>query len=133
MRVELRVVQLSQSDIPADFSAAHRLLRKDGFGHVFHAKSVAGKHFKIFFSQNIKQNARLGIVASKKILPDAVSRNRVKRIIREVFRQHNVKICNVDLVVVVKQAFPLKDHLQDENLKMLFSLVENRCADLRLS
>ncbi|TAN81382.1 MAG: ribonuclease P protein component [Gallionella sp.] len=114
----------------ARFSATHRLLREDGFDHVVHAENISDKYFRIFFVRGNKGNARLGIIASKKILPSAVRRNRAKRIIRETFRQHNIKACRLDLVVMVKHAYANERVARGDNLKMLFSRVENRCAEL---
>jgi len=120
----------SQASALANFTAAHRLLRGDGFGHVIRAESVANEYFKICFSRNGGKNAKLGIIASKKILPSAVRRNRVKRLIREAFRQHGVKFCKVDVVVLVRRAYLQKCDMRGDNLKTLFGRVENRCAEL---
>jgi ribonuclease P protein component len=121
-------VQDSPSNISSKFTVAHRLLRADGFVHVIHAENVADKHFKIFFARNCENSARLGIIASKKTLPSAANRNRVKRIIREAFRQHNIKLCKLDLVVMVRRDYSQKVDTQIDNLERLFSQVENRCA-----
>jgi ribonuclease P protein component len=104
-------------------------LRAEGFDHVFRGENIADKQFKIFFACNGKNNARLGIVASKKTFPDASDRNRVKRIIREKFRQNNIKACKLDVVVMVRRDFSRKADMQIDNLEKLFSQVENRCAE----
>lgn len=131
MRVVPEAVQDSQFNIPAaKFTIAHRLLREDGFGHVVHAESMANRHFKVFFAQNGRNNARLGIVSSKKILPRAVDRNRVKRLIRETFRQHSIKSRKLDVVVMVRPAYAQEASMQNNNLAMLLDGVENRCAGL---
>lgn len=119
----------SRSRISAKFAAACRLLRADGFDHVIHAESTADKHFKIFFARNCLNNARLGVVASKKLLPRAVERNRVKRIIREVFRHHNIKLCNLDLVVMVRRDYSRVVNSRIDSLDKLFSQVKDRCAE----
>jgi ribonuclease P protein component len=119
----------SLSSITAQFAAACRLLRADGFDHVMHAENIADKHFKIFFVRNCLNNARLGIVASKKLLPNAVDRNRVKRIIREVFRHHQIKLCNLDLVVMVRRDYSRMVNTRVDSLDKLFSQVKNRCAE----
>jgi ribonuclease P protein component len=119
----------SLSSISAQFAAACRLLRADGFDHVMHAENIADKHFKIFFVRNCLNNARLGIVASKKLLPNAVDRNRVKRIIREVFRHHQIKLCNLDLVVMVRRDYSRMVNTRVDSLDKLFSQVKNRCAE----
>lgn len=123
------VVQDSRSSISSKFGVGHRLLRADGFDHAIHADNVFDKHFKVFFVGNFKSNARLGIIASKKSLPRSTDRNRVKRIIREVFRHHNIKYCRVDLVVKVNAGPSRELYMRIDNLKMLFSQVESRCAD----
>ncbi|MBI2286664.1 MAG: ribonuclease P protein component [Nitrosomonadales bacterium] len=118
------------SSLSAEFTAVHRLLRKNGFDHVIRAENIADKYFKIFFVRNGERNARLGIIVAKKTLSGAADRNRVKRIIREAFRQHNIKQCKLDVVVMARHAYPLESGAQAGNLKMLFSRVENRCAEL---
>ncbi|HEU0219413.1 MAG TPA: ribonuclease P protein component [Gallionella sp.] len=105
------------------------MLRENGFDHVVHAENVSDRQFKIFFARNGKKNARLGIIVGKKTLSGAADRNRVKRIIREAFRQHSIKQCKLDLVVMVRRADPQERGIQAGNLKMLFSRVENRCAE----
>ena len=119
---------LSSTTDPSGFTAAHRLLRADGFDHVVHAENVSDKLFKIFFVRNVKTNARLGIVASKRIHPGAVQRNRVKRQIREAFRQHSIKCQLIDLVVMVRGIDPQSS--QSKDLNTLFSRIENKCASL---
>lgn len=128
-RAEPGAVQDSQSSNSSKFTVASRLLRTDGFDHVIRAENVADQHFKIFFTRNSKHNARLGIIASKRSIPSAVNRNRVKRIIREAFRQHNIKLCKLDLVVMVSRVYSCKADKRIDNLKKLFSQVENRCAE----
>jgi len=127
-----RVARRAVPDLPFNrsfsFAIAHRLLRKNGFNHVIHAENILDKYFKVFFIFNRESNARLGIVAPKKILPSAVDRNRVKRIIRETFRQHKVKFNGLDLVVMVKCVQPLESGVLYRSLEKLFSRIESRCA-----
>lgn len=130
MHVAPKAVQDSQSSPSAKLTAAHRLLRNNGFDHVVRAENLSDRNFKIFFARNGKKNARLGIIVGKKTLSGAVDRNHVKRIIREAFRQHGIKQCKLDLVVMVRRAGPQEYGTQAGDLKMLFSRVENRCAEL---
>ena len=130
MHAAPRAVQDSRFSLSGKFTVAHRLLRENGFDHVVYAENIADGCFKVFFVRNSKRNARLGIIVGKKTLPGAVDRNRAKRIIREVFRRHKVKLCKLDMVVMVRRAYPQECGAHAGNLKMLFSRVENRCAEL---
>ena len=127
-RAEPRAVQDSPSNISSKFTVAYRLLRTDGFDHVIHANNVADKHFKIYFIRNFKNNARIGIIASKQSIPRSADRNRVKRFVREAFRKHTIRHCKLDLVVRVSEDNPRNVDLQIDNLNNLFSQVESRCA-----
>jgi ribonuclease P protein component len=128
MRAAPRAVQDLPSNPAARFTAAHRLLRKEGFDRVLHAESLADRHFKVFFARNNNNNARLGIVASKRTLPHATDRNRIKRVIREVFRQHRIKVRHLDLVVMVRRA--CAEGAPGKGLETLFNRVESKCAEL---
>jgi ribonuclease P protein component len=105
------------------------LLRADGFDHVIRGANIADNKFKIFFVCNRENYARLGIIASKKLLPSATDRNRVKRIIREKFRKNNIKAYRLDIVVMVKRDYSRKVDTHVDNLEKLFSQVEQRCAE----
>jgi ribonuclease P protein component len=129
MRVAPRVVQDSQSNLSAKLTATHRLLRENGFDHVVRAESISDRNFKVFFVRNGKKNARFGMIVGKKTLALATDRNRMKRVIREAFRQHSIKLCGLDLVVMLRRNDPQEGGVQIGNLKMLFNRVESRCAE----
>jgi ribonuclease P protein component len=93
------------------------------------AEKVADKQLKIFFSKNTFENSRLGIIASKRLFSKAVDRNRIKREIREAFRQHTIKASCLDLVVLVKNAYSENNKVNNIKLDTLFSQIENKCAD----
>ena len=112
------------------FSLEHRLLREGGFDRVVKAKNISDKNFKVFFARNQEQHARLGIIAGKKNLPRSVDRNRIKRVIREAFRLHSIKNHKLDVVVMVRHVDTQAPDLQTANLGILFSRVEDRCAEL---
>lgn len=47
-------------------------------------------------------HARLGIIIGKKYLRRAVDRNRVRRVIRESFRQSKEKLKGLDIIVMIR-------------------------------
>jgi len=114
---------LSSRLVSAEFSPSYRLLRKDGFNHVVCKKAFVYKGFKVFYVCNDKPNARLGIIASKRIFPRAIQRNHIKRVVREVFRQHSIKAEQIDLVVMARRSDANVLHHND--LKELFNRVVN--------
>jgi ribonuclease P protein component len=117
----------------AGFSAASRLSRKDGFDRVVQSENLSDRHFKVYFVCNNERNSRLGIIAGKKILPRAVDRNRIKRIIRETFRRHGIRAQGVDVVVKVRQADVQAPEVKTGSLGILFNLVVDKCAKSRSS
>ncbi|MBI5658022.1 MAG: ribonuclease P protein component [Nitrosomonadales bacterium] len=52
------------------------------------AGSMANKWFVVYAQKNAAGISRLGVVAGKRIMPTAVSRNFAKRLVREVFRRN---------------------------------------------
>ncbi len=63
-------------------------------------------HFTLLIRRNQQAQRRLGITASKKV-GGAVTRNRVKRLIREFFRLNKSLVSeSSDLVVIAKKGIP---------------------------
>ncbi len=54
--------------------------------------------------------ARLGLAVAKKHVRRAVDRNRIKRLVRESFRQHQPQLKGLDLVVLVKPGIHKADN-----------------------
>ena len=55
--------------------------------------------FTFFYSARLAGPARLGILISRKHAPLATDRNRIKRCIREAFRQTQDALGSIDLLV----------------------------------
>ena len=79
----------------------NRLLNADAYGRVFKkATRSRDKWFTVLCRKNNLDIARLGLAISKKHCRQATGRNRIKRIVRESFRQHQAEISGLDVVVV---------------------------------
>ncbi len=66
-------------------------------------KRIHSRHFVVIFKQNGLDIARLGVIVSKKT-GNAVKRNRVKRLIRELFRLNKSRFPQgYDIVIAAKK------------------------------
>ena len=87
------------------FTKNNRLLDAAAFGRVFDkATRSRDKLFTVLCRRNNQSIARLGLAISKKNCRHATARNRIKRIIRESFRQQQVLLSGLDVVVINQQA-----------------------------
>jgi ribonuclease P protein component len=77
----------------------NRIRKHADFERMFDADSIANKWFVVYAQRNRVGVSRLGVVASKRIMPTAVSRNFAKRLIREVFRRNFLADNTLDVVV----------------------------------
>ena len=85
------------------FSRQYRLANSTDFSLIFKANQFKVSHpsYLILARNNYCRHARLGLVVSKKHIPTATARNRIKRVIRESFRLHH-SLCAVDAVFIVR-------------------------------
>jgi ribonuclease P protein component len=87
---------------PAAFPRARRLNRRAEFLRVYDEGSkIHGRFMTLFARPNSLDTSRLGITATRKV-GGAVTRNRARRRIREVFRASSLPP-GLDLVVVVRR------------------------------
>ncbi|MGD8911495.1 MAG: ribonuclease P protein component [Candidatus Thiodiazotropha sp.] len=78
-----------------------RLVKPTDYRRVFNiGERSSDRLFLVLATYNQLDCARLGLAVSKKTSPSAVDRNRIKRLIRESFRQNQTQLCGLDLVVV---------------------------------
>lgn len=85
---------------------AYRIKKNEEFQSVFDkGKSFANRELVIYYKRNNAQkHFRIGISVGKKI-GNAVTRNRIKRYIRESFNQLQNKIDpNVDIIIIARNA-----------------------------
>ena len=75
-----------------DFARARRILKTDEFSSVFRLRPTQkSAHFVLYTRPSPLPHARLGIVAAKRFAPRAVTRNTIKRITRELFRNSDLQ------------------------------------------
>ena len=66
-------------------------------------RKVHSAHFLFVYAPS-DSGQRIGIAVTKKLEPSAVKRNRIKRLIREVFRLNRYRLTgNFDMVVVARK------------------------------
>jgi len=83
------------------FTKNNRLLDAADFGRVFdRATRSRDELFTVLCRRNKQSIARLGLAISKKHCRKATARNRIKRIIRESFRQQQALLAGLDVVVI---------------------------------
>lgn len=87
-----------------NFPSKNLILKSHDFGEVFKkGKTYTTKNFVLHFNDNSLGYPRIGVVIGKKIFASAVKRNRLKRIIREVFRSNKHKFNSLDVVIVASR------------------------------
>ncbi len=93
------------------FPRETRLLNGAQFRRVFEqAERFADRFFPVLGRPNALHTTRLGLASSKKVDKRAVGRNRIKRLVRESFRQHRHQLSAVDLVVMARPAATQADN-----------------------
>lgn len=82
---------------------AHRLTIKKDFDRVARARPFHALHFTLRVVSNNLPVTRIGIVTGLKVSKRATKRNRIKRIIREVFQRHLPSLhTGADIVIHAK-------------------------------
>lgn len=86
------------------FGRQLRLLTALEYKQVFEQSQfkVSGPQILILARKNGKPSPRLGLVIAKKNIRLAVQRNRIKRLIRESYRQHQDLLTGLDIVILAR-------------------------------
>lgn len=80
------------------YTREQRIVQTDDFSSVFRLRPVyRTASFVLYARPNSLAQARLGVVAAKRLAPRAVTRNTVKRVTREIFRQ--TRLPAIDCIV----------------------------------
>ena len=98
----------------ARFPRSARVRARADFDRIFeHGRRQATPRLALHWHA-VDTPARLGLAVSRKVDPHAVGRNRIKRILRDVFRQHREQLAAGDYVVVARVAARDATHEQLE-------------------
>ncbi len=79
----------------------------------------------LLVSKQDSERPRLGFAIAKKQIKRAVDRNRLKRIFRESFRQHQAQLPNKDFVIMVKHKIIFQSNQQ------IFELMQNNWQSVK--
>ncbi|MSQ69144.1 MAG: ribonuclease P protein component [Gammaproteobacteria bacterium] len=91
------------NNLSSGYTQAQRLRVAAEFDVLFRLGTRASDaYFTVIAHPNALGHARLGIAVSKKVSCRAVDRNRLKRLLRESFRQSAVRTTALDIVVLAK-------------------------------
>lgn len=85
------------------FARSQRLQRAEEFRSVLQNRKIfTGTYLRLYIKLNHTNFARLGLIIAKRIERKAVKRNRVKRVIREIFRLRQQTITGLDCVMQLR-------------------------------
>lgn len=90
----------------ASFPRDARVRTRAGYDNVFKNGRRTASPVFVLHVRRPDENAgpRLGLAVSRKVDPRAVGRNRIKRVLRETFRQHRACLPAGDYVLVARPA-----------------------------
>ena len=88
------------------YSRRHRFSVQGSFGTVLRApRKVRGRFAIVHVAPGRAGASRLGLALTRRLIPLSVDRNRVKRMVRDTFRRHEVKLAGLDCVVSLRERF----------------------------
>lgn len=114
------------------FTKNRRLLKAFEYKEVFDRNRLKVAHPKLLLLAlpNNSGQSRLGLVIGKKNIPTAVGRNRVKRVVRETFRQFDFPVA-LDIVFLARKG---ADQLSSQEMNLLlhqsWCRLQQRCESL---
>jgi ribonuclease P protein component len=112
------------------FPRTARLSRPSEFKKVFATgKKQSDACFTLLSMPNAHGGARLGLVLPKRHEPRAVDRNRLKRVVRECFRQSRRSLPPLDVIVMLRGSLRFKSNPQlRDSLTQHWQRLQNQCA-----
>lgn len=112
------------------FTPAQRIRHKSEFDRVYSgAQRFTDGFFAVFVRPGDTAQPRLGLSIAARIVGNSVRRNRVKRLIRESFRQHQHELPAVDIVVNARNGARAADNRTIiQSLEQHWRTVIKRCV-----
>ena len=110
--------------------AQRRLRRKRDFDATYaHGWRLGDGFFSVTVKSNTFSAPRLGLAVAVRVAGGGVARNRIRRLIRESFRLHQLEIPAVDLVVSARpRTKGAPGNVLHASLEALWKEVAARCA-----
>lgn len=111
------------------FTKAQRLLTPAAYRLVFDGteRKLHQAHLMAFIRSNEQSQARIGMAITKKKVPTAVQRNRIKRHIREQFRHCAAQLKPYDIVFIIKKPINDLDNKElDREINEIFKKIKNK-------
>jgi ribonuclease P protein component len=82
----------------------HKLVTQAEYKALFdQSRRVNGRVLTILYIKNNKLYGRMGLIVGKRVAKKAVSRNKIKRVIRESFRSCKKKLAGIDMIVIARK------------------------------
>lgn len=102
------------------FTKSQRLLHKRDYDFVFaKAERLSNANVILLYRPNLGEHPRLGLAIAKKVVAKACDRNRLKRLIRESFRQ--AALPAIDIIMLAKKGVHTVDNrVILDNLRLLW-------------
>ncbi|HEX4332112.1 MAG TPA: ribonuclease P protein component [Usitatibacter sp.] len=112
------------------FPRRHRFDARGSFGALLGgARKARGELAVVHAGAGRPGASRLGIALTRRLVPLATERNRVKRLVREAFRRHRLKTAGVDCVVTLRGKWrPGDARALDAEIRALFERIAARPA-----
>jgi ribonuclease P protein component len=84
-------------------SRRHRFTTRGSFGPALQGgRKVRGRFAVLHLAPRAGSPSRLGVALTRRLVPSAVQRNQVKRLVREAFRRHGLKAAGFDCVITLR-------------------------------
>ena len=113
------------------FPRRARLTEASDYGQVFKQCSyrLSDRWFTLLANPNEVDQPRLGLAISRKVVRNAVARNRIKRVIRESFRHWQTRLGTQDIVILGRAGVSTQpNQVLDAALDKLWTQLIEKCA-----